>query len=276
MSRCPIPAQKIRPETRDPFAGSPPLDRPAAESLACPSPVSLGSGAHIIRFSSSGFQHNPHPPPVWSRPTQSKYHQYYRCGSGGTGRSARLRILWPKGRGGSTPLSRTTFPFQNLALPFMKTRTFWSAGACSRFWDGQTFCPNVHVVAPLQPQKRRRAAALHKLAPRPLSLKNHRLVVVQEYPILNVPANRARQHHFLQVAPLLHQILQPIAMRNARHALPDDRPVVQHFRNVVGRRPNQFHPAFVSLLVWFGPHKSRQKRVVNVDDALRVVRNEFR
>jgi hypothetical protein len=29
-------------------------------------------------------------------------------GSGGTGRRARLRILWPKNRGGSSPLSRTT------------------------------------------------------------------------------------------------------------------------------------------------------------------------
>src|SRR5208283_4005477 len=183
MSRCPIPAQKIRPETRDPFAGSPPSDRPVAESLACPSPVSLGSGAHIIRFCTSGFQHNPHPPPVWSRPTQSKYHQYYRCGSGGTGRRARLRILWPKGRGGTTPLSRTNFPFQNLALSFMKTSTFWSAGACSRFWDGQTFCPNVHVVAPLQPQKRRRAAALQALtlAFRTKRVKKYKSERVQVY-----------------------------------------------------------------------------------------------
>ena len=29
------------------------------------------------------------------------------CGSGGTGRRARLRILWPKGRGGSNPSFRT-------------------------------------------------------------------------------------------------------------------------------------------------------------------------
>src|SRR5881296_2753364 len=31
----------------------------------------------------------------------------YHCGSGGTGRRARLRILWPKGRGGSNPSFRT-------------------------------------------------------------------------------------------------------------------------------------------------------------------------
>ena len=34
------------------------------------------------------------------------YTQEYR-GSGGTGRRAGLRILWPKGRGGSTPSFRT-------------------------------------------------------------------------------------------------------------------------------------------------------------------------
>src|SRR6267142_4373519 len=32
----------------------------------------------------------------------------HQCGSGGTGRRARLRILWPKGRGGSNPSSRTS------------------------------------------------------------------------------------------------------------------------------------------------------------------------
>src|SRR5216683_6235877 len=31
----------------------------------------------------------------------------HHCGSGGTGRRARLRILWPKGRGGSNPSFRT-------------------------------------------------------------------------------------------------------------------------------------------------------------------------
>src|SRR5271157_5385816 len=58
MSRCPIPAQKIRPETRDPFAGSPPSDRPAAESSLCPSPFPFGWGAHIIYLYICGFQHN--------------------------------------------------------------------------------------------------------------------------------------------------------------------------------------------------------------------------
>src|SRR6267142_4137325 len=39
------------------------------------------------------------------KPVEWKHH----CGSGGTGRRARLRILWPKGRGGSNPSFRTKF-----------------------------------------------------------------------------------------------------------------------------------------------------------------------
>jgi hypothetical protein len=39
---------------------------------------------------------------------KSVYYEY-RCGRGGTGRRARLRILWPKGLGGSSPSARTIF-----------------------------------------------------------------------------------------------------------------------------------------------------------------------
>src|SRR5579859_3482661 len=37
----------------------------------------------------------------------SFYNKTLPCGSGGTGRRARLRILWVNPRGGSSPLSRT-------------------------------------------------------------------------------------------------------------------------------------------------------------------------
>src|SRR4029077_18902698 len=38
------------------------------------------------------------------------------CGSGGTGRRARLRILWGNTRGGSSPLSRTKISPRNFGL----------------------------------------------------------------------------------------------------------------------------------------------------------------
>ncbi len=46
----------------------------------------------------------------WNRATPTDRMEL-RCGSGGTGRRARLRILWPKGRGGSNPSFRTIFLF---------------------------------------------------------------------------------------------------------------------------------------------------------------------
>ena len=45
----------------------------------------------------------------------SLYIGLIRCGSGGTGRRARLRILWGNTRGGSSPLSRTKIRFFNHA-----------------------------------------------------------------------------------------------------------------------------------------------------------------
>ena len=39
-----------------------------------------------------------------------------------------------------------------------------------------------------------------------LSFEHHRLIPIQQNPILNMPPHRARQHHFLQVASLLDQI----------------------------------------------------------------------
>jgi hypothetical protein len=45
-----------------------------------------------------------------------------RCGSGGTGRRASLRSLWPQGRGGSSPLFRTT---QNQQLSVIGLLLLW-------------------------------------------------------------------------------------------------------------------------------------------------------
>src|ERR1700682_3178536 len=63
------------------------------------------------------------------RKTQSRctINELLRCGSGGTGRRARLRILWPKGLAGSTPVSRTkisdTLGINSSLLPHQNFRT---------------------------------------------------------------------------------------------------------------------------------------------------------
>lgn len=48
--------------------------------------------------------------------------------------------------------------------------------------------------------------------PLPFSLKNDRPVVVQQYPVLDVPSHRSGKHHLLQVSPLFHQIVQRITV----------------------------------------------------------------
>src|SRR6266704_447310 len=61
--------------------------------------------AHQIPFLRRGI-------PLSGLPAIARLHAVvewdHHCGSGGTGRRARLRILWPKGRGGSNPSFRTT------------------------------------------------------------------------------------------------------------------------------------------------------------------------
>lgn len=59
-----------------------------------------------------GKRHIPVESQGWQAGPDSRYIGGTTCGSGGTGRRARLRILWPKGRGGSNPSFRTTFLIQ--------------------------------------------------------------------------------------------------------------------------------------------------------------------
>ena len=55
------------------------------------------------------------------------------CGSGGTGRRASLRSLWPQGRGGSSPLFRTSNsgPYRRHFRPSESLRQAYASGARS-------------------------------------------------------------------------------------------------------------------------------------------------
>src|SRR5580704_6752106 len=63
-------------------------------------------------------------------------------------------------------------------------------------------------------------------------------------------------------------------MRYTRNALLDDGSVIKHFRDVVRRRADDFHAAIESLLVWLGAHEGWQKRMMDIDDLLRILRDE--
>jgi len=93
--------------------------------------------------------------------------------------------------------------------------------------------------------------------------------------ILDVPANGAGKHHFLEVAALFHQVLGGIAMLNSRHALLDNRAVIENFRDVMRGGADELDSAIIGLLVRLRADERRQKRVVNVDHLLRIVADEI-
>src|SRR5580704_19188094 len=70
-----------------------------------------GQKTHQVHFYyAPAAKHNPAPlHPLTDVAGRGIFPVYWwnHCGSGGTGRRARLRILWPKGRGGSNPSFRT-------------------------------------------------------------------------------------------------------------------------------------------------------------------------
>ena len=90
-----------------------------------------------------------------------------------------------------------------------------------------------------------------------------------------MPTHRTGKHDFFQVAPFFDQRLDGIAMRDAHYVLLNNRPIIKHLSYVVAGRTDQLNPARKRLMVWFAAHKSRQERVVNVNDAVRIVAYEI-
>ena len=83
--------------------------------------------------------------------------------------------------------------------------------------------------------------------------------------VFDVPVHGAGQDHFFEVAAFLDQILERIAMRDARDVLFDDGPVIQDFREVMSGRADQLDSALKRLLVRLRADKRRQERMVDVD-----------
>src|SRR5208283_3413500 len=105
-------------------------------------------------------------------------------------------------------------------------------------------------------------------------LEDDRFVVIEQDSVFDVPANGAREHHLFQVAALLDEITQRIAVRDPGYTLLDDRAIIQYFRDVVSGGANQFYAALVSLVMRLCAHEGGQERVVNVDDGLRELHDE--
>src|SRR5271166_6975173 len=105
--------------------------------------------------------------------------------------------------------------------------------------------------------------------------ENDSLVSVNQHAILDVGTHGAREHDFFQIAPLADEVLHRIAMRDSNHILLDDRPVIENLGDVMTCRANELHPALKRLMVRPGAHEGRKKRMVYVDDALRVEVDEL-
>ena len=85
----------------------------------------------------------------------------------------------------------------------------------------------------------------------------------------------ASQNQTLQIPSFSHQIAHRIFVRNSNHILLDDGTVVQPLRDVMAGGADDFHPVFISLLIWIAADKRRQKRVVNIDNLIRIRLDEL-
>ena len=102
-----------------------------------------------------------------------------------------------------------------------------------------------------------------------MSGKNCGFVAVEENAIFEVPANSAREHNPFDVASFLYHILETIPVRNADYVLFDDWAFIEDVCDVVACGADQFHAAFVRLMVRFCPDERGKKRMVNIDDLVR-------
>ena len=88
--------------------------------------------------------------------------------------------------------------------------------------------------------------------------------------MFQVPSDGARKNDFFEVAAFLHEVLEGIAVGDSDNVLLDDGAVVQDFRHVMGGRAEQLDAALERLVVRLGADKRGQKRMMDVDDALRI------
>ena len=77
--------------------------------------------------------------------------------------------------------------------------------------------------------------------------------------MFEVPADRSRKNYFFEVAALLHEVLERIAVRDSYDVLFDDGAVIQHFGDVVSGRAEQFDAALERLVMRLGADKRGQK-----------------
>lgn len=80
-----------------------------------------------------------------------------------------------------------------------------------------------------------------------------------------MPADGLGEGGFFEVASETDEIGDVMAVTDRGDSLVNDRAVIKDSGGVVGGCANEFHAAFVGLVVGLGPGKGGQEAVVNVD-----------
>ncbi len=90
-----------------------------------------------------------------------------------------------------------------------------------------------------------------------------------------MPTDGAGKHDLLQVAALLQQVVERVAVGDANHVLLDDGAVIENVGHVMAGSSDQLDSASECLVIRFRAHERGQKRVMNINDAVRVLVDEL-
>src|SRR5581483_4638981 len=139
----------------------------------------------------------------------------------------------------------------------------------------QTLAPGARKsrAIPLATSPRRTSSPCEPIS---TSIKDYCFVYVAEDAPVEVPAHGPREHHALKVAATRDQIFHLVPMRDAGYILFDDRTVVQHLRHVVAGGSDQLDSPRMRRVIRPRTRERRQKRVMHIDDARRIVPHEGR
>ncbi len=91
-----------------------------------------------------------------------------------------------------------------------------------------------------------------RLAIRVSLVEDHRLVIVHEHAILEVPAHGAGEDDALELAAEADEVGARVAVGHAQHVLLDDGARIQISRGVVRRRPDDLDSPLLRLPVRIG------------------------
>jgi hypothetical protein len=97
------------------------------------------------------------------------------------------------------------------------------------------------------------------------SVEDHGLGAIHEDPLLAPPLDSSSQYLALDVTALVHELLGTHSMVGSRHALLNNRTLIQIRSDKVCGSSNNLDTALESLVVRLGALERRQERVVDVD-----------